>query len=198
MTKNEFHIFDADPPGKKLILREGLRLFAEKGLSATSIRDIAAATGLSNPALYKHFRTKDDLAQVLFERSYRALLGRLTAATERQPDFASKFSAFVTAFAEFYDENPHAMMFTTDNLAVLWPQVPESLKERTVITHLRELLEAGRLAGLVAGDAELDLQLTLVTGMLGQLTRQLFLGALDGPAAKYADGVIRILRSGLE
>ena len=81
MTDDPFYIDPDDPAGKKGILREGLRLFAENGLSATSIRDIAAATGLTNPALYKHFKTKDDLARTLFERSYSELLKRLVIAS---------------------------------------------------------------------------------------------------------------------
>ena len=93
MTTDPFYIDPDDPPGKKGILREGLRLFAKNGLSATSIRDIAAATGLTNPALYKHFKTKDDLARTLFERSYSALLRGLMIATQSEPEFPERFKA---------------------------------------------------------------------------------------------------------
>ena len=197
MTQNPFYIFEDDAQGKALILREGLRLFATNGLAATSIRDIAQATGISNPALYKHFKTKHDLALVLFERLYRAHLKRLTVATQNAPDFAGKFSAFIATFLASYDEHPHATIFTNDNLAALWPDVAADLKARTAITLLRDLLIIGRSEGVVAKDQDIDLQLSLVLGMLGQVTRQLYFKALTGPSIKYADGIDRILRAGL-
>jgi len=197
MTDDPFYIDPDDPAGKKGILREGLRLFAENGLSATSIRDIAAATGLSNPALYKHFKTKDDLARTLFERSYSELLKRLVIASRSKAEFPEKFRAFIEAYVEFFDEDPNAAMFTTDNLATLWPQVSERLRNRTIMTVLRELLEEGRASGLVNMEGDLDLQLSLVIGTLGQLSRQLYLNSIPGPASRFVDGVDRILRAGL-
>jgi AcrR family transcriptional regulator len=197
MIKEAFYISADDPPAKRRILDEGLRLFAERGLSATSIRDIAAATGYSNPALYKHFKTKEALALTLFERSYKELMKQILSAIKNESGFASKFHAYVAAFAEFYDDYPHATIFTSDNLAVLWPLVSEDIKRRTIITLTRKLLEQGRREGLVTKAADLQLQLILVTGMLSQLSRQLYLGALEGPAKKYIADAERILRAGL-
>jgi AcrR family transcriptional regulator len=197
MTNDAFYIHDDDPPGKARILREGLRLFATNGLSATSIRDIAAATGLSNPALYKHFKTKHELALVLFERSYREQLKRLTLATRQEPDYPRKFRAFIETYLRTYDDHPHAAIFTNDNLAVLWPEVSQDMKGRTIITLLRDLVERGREGGFVAADEDLDLQLSLVVGMLGQIIRQMYFRTLAGPATLHVDGIERLLRAGL-
>lgn len=197
MAKEKFYISVDDPPAKRSILDEGLRLFAEQGLSATSIRDIAAATGYSNPALYKHFQTKEALALTLFERCYRELMTRVSLAMNRETRFSSKFRAYVAAFCDFYDDYPHATIFTTDNLAVLWPQMPKNMRERTVVTITRELLEQGRNEGLVTRGSDLSLQLILVTGTLVQLARQLYLRGLEGPAAKHGKGIERMLRAGL-
>jgi AcrR family transcriptional regulator len=197
MNKEHFYISVDDPPAKQAILKEGMRLFAEQGLSSTTIRDIAAATGYSNPALYKHFATKEALALTLFERTYRELMSHLSIAIKREAGFASRFRDYVAAFTGFYDDHRHAIIFTIDNLAVLWPQVSESMRNRTIITLTRELLEQGREEGLVTQDADLPLQLTLVVGTLGQLARQLYLRAMEGPAAKHAAGIERMLRAGL-
>lgn len=192
-----FYIAVNDPPAKRAVLTEGLRLFAERGLSATSIRDIADATGYSNPALYKHFKTKEELALTLFERCYNELMSRLTLAMRRENGFSRQFRAYVAAFTAFYDSDPHAMIFTTDNLATLWPQVSPGMRERTIITLTRELLERGREEALVSKDADLPLQLILVVGTLVQLARQIFLRALEGPASAHVVGIERMLRSGL-
>lgn len=45
-----------------------IRLFASKGLSRTTIRDIAAAAGVTEGALYRHYPGKDEMAWALFVR----------------------------------------------------------------------------------------------------------------------------------
>ena len=197
MRSQPFYYDENDPPAKRRIVEESLRLFAERGLSATSIRDIADAAGYTNPALYKHFKTKEALALMLFERSYKELFARIAEALKGQRGFEERFCAFLKAFADFYDAYPDALVFAFDNLSTLWPQVSGTISKKTIITLTRELLQQGRREGIVATDADLSLQITLVIGMVGQLTRQLYLGTLKGPAAKYVTKTERILRAGL-
>ena len=61
-----FYVRESDPAAKREILRAALKLFSERGLAATTIRDIANESGYTNPALYKHFAGKDELALYLF------------------------------------------------------------------------------------------------------------------------------------
>jgi AcrR family transcriptional regulator len=43
------------------IMEEATRLFADRGFAGTSLQDIADATGLTRPALYHYFESKEDL-----------------------------------------------------------------------------------------------------------------------------------------
>ena len=52
----------ADPPSKRMILKEALRLFAQRGIDAVTVRDIGNRAGYTNAALFKFFATKDALA----------------------------------------------------------------------------------------------------------------------------------------
>ena len=197
MARDPFYIAPSDSASKRRILQEGLRLFAKHGMSATSIRDIAAATGYSNPALYKHFKTKDELAVRLFELCYAELLNRMTLAVQDSDEFETRFSSYISAFSLFFDEYPDAALFTLDNLATLWPQVSARFRGRTIVTLTRELLDLGRREGLVSADEREALQLVVVTGTLVQMVRQLYLGALSGPAVAHAEEIDRILRTAL-
>ena len=47
-----FYIPEDDPPAKRQILRAAMKLFSERGLDGTSIRDIARESGFTNPALF--------------------------------------------------------------------------------------------------------------------------------------------------
>ncbi|SOX53317.1 TetR/AcrR family transcriptional regulator [Mycobacterium ahvazicum] len=52
-------------PTKVRILRAAAELIAKQGYAATSTRDIAAAVGVEQPALYKHFKAKSDIFAAL-------------------------------------------------------------------------------------------------------------------------------------
>src|SRR5690625_1716120 len=57
-------------------LAEAARLFSEKGFHAVSIEALGAAVGMSGPALYRHFASKEDmLAEILVSTSERLLAG---------------------------------------------------------------------------------------------------------------------------
>jgi AcrR family transcriptional regulator len=43
------------------IMEEATRLFADRGFAGTSLQDIADATGLTRPALYQYFGSKEEL-----------------------------------------------------------------------------------------------------------------------------------------
>src|SRR5947209_11404220 len=51
-------------------------LFAARGYAGVSIEELGAAAGVSGPALYRHFRGKEDvLAELLVSASQRLLEG---------------------------------------------------------------------------------------------------------------------------
>lgn len=57
-------------------LAEAARLFSERGFHAVSIAEVGAAVGVSGPALYRHFDSKDEmLAQILVDASDRLVRG---------------------------------------------------------------------------------------------------------------------------
>ncbi|WP_249664290.1 TetR/AcrR family transcriptional regulator, partial [Lysinibacillus sp. D4B1_S16] len=47
-------------------------MFAEKGFEKTSLAMIAAEVGISKPAIYYYFHTKDQLITYLFDKLYKA------------------------------------------------------------------------------------------------------------------------------
>ena len=46
---------------KELILEEALKQFSEKGFAGTSMSDIAKPLGITKAALYKHFKSKQQI-----------------------------------------------------------------------------------------------------------------------------------------
>jgi TetR/AcrR family transcriptional regulator, cholesterol catabolism regulator len=60
-------------PVRETILLVARDLFFEKGLAATSMRDIANGAGLAQSSLYNHFETKDALVLAVMERSFEVV-----------------------------------------------------------------------------------------------------------------------------
>ncbi|MEH7438964.1 TetR/AcrR family transcriptional regulator [Neobacillus drentensis] len=52
---------------EKLIIESGMKLFATKGFSSTSIQEIATDSGISKGAFYLHFKSKDELLFAILE-----------------------------------------------------------------------------------------------------------------------------------
>jgi AcrR family transcriptional regulator len=70
----------ADEAGRRgQIVRESARLFREKGFDATSVRDIAAATGLQSGSWVYHFKTKQDILAAVMEEGLSQALERIEA-----------------------------------------------------------------------------------------------------------------------
>ena len=113
---------------------EALRLFSRKGLRETTIREIAAAAGYTNPALYKHFSSKDALAIELFVACYRECTRALDSKMSAHKSFDLRLRALVRTYTASFDAYPDAVMFAVEHLTRFWSEVPRAMKKRTIIT----------------------------------------------------------------
>src|SRR5579859_3138455 len=64
------------PSTRETILDTAERLFAERGVAATSIRDITGAAGVNLGAINYHFGTKQDLVAAVFTRRLEPVSNR--------------------------------------------------------------------------------------------------------------------------
>lgn len=68
------------------ILGRATALFAERGFAGTSLQDVADATGLTRPALYYYFSSKDQLLARIVRDTTMDVAERLEAVATDQPD----------------------------------------------------------------------------------------------------------------
>ena len=66
---------------REQILAEALRLFARQGMANVSTRQIAKAVGISQPSLYAHFRSRDEIAIEVARRAFLKLRNRMEAVS---------------------------------------------------------------------------------------------------------------------
>jgi AcrR family transcriptional regulator len=136
---------------KELIARTALTLFVEQGIDGTTIRDIAAAAGIAEGTLYRHYPGKDALAWDLFSSNYTAFARELHRIQAGQPTLRAKLDAMVRQFCAFFDDDP--VLFSYLLLAQhgqLQKVTPEMANPVEVV---REVLAAGMDRGEIpAGD----------------------------------------------
>jgi len=188
-----FYVAEGDPPAKRKILVSALALFVRDGLCETSVRDIARASGFTNPALFKHFRSKNDLARYLFELCYLELADLVTRAIASESRFDRKVRAVIDDYMTAVDRDTDSVVWVLDGVRHFWPQMPESVRRRSIVSEIRRLLELGRAEGRVTSDIDLQLLTTAWLGTLQQFARFRYFGEFKQPSAVLADTLEALL-----
>jgi len=112
-----------------------LSLFAEKGYSATSVRDIINAAGVTQPTLYYYCSNKADLFHRLVRKLYEATQDKLTRAIDETSGCEARLRLMVRRSFEYCACDPRVprLMFQTH----YGPPVPEVAKELEKLTSQR-------------------------------------------------------------
>ena len=105
---------------KELISVAG-NLFASRGYYAVTVDDIGDAVGLTGPALYRHFSSKEALLVAVFDQVIEQLTTRLRDLLSEASDPATALQAVVRLHVEFAIEQ-------RENVAV-WRQEFQNLPE---------------------------------------------------------------------
>jgi len=193
-SKLPFYIREDDPPAKRQILRAAMKLFSERGLDGTSIRDIARESGYTNPALYKHFAGKEELALHLFETCHRRLWTKCHAAIGAAQSFDDKLEAYIGQVLALVDEHPDAMAFLSDSARILWPKAAPAVRRQTMIGLARSLMSQAPRPPRARSTAHPDVVAASLQGTLAELARMLQVGVVAGPAVRWKGELVTLFR----
>jgi len=126
---------------KEKIQQTALRLFVEKGITGTTIRDLAAAAGIAEGTLYRHFDGKDQLARELFSENFTAFALELDRLQERHQGARAKLEAMIHQFCAFFDRDPvlfsYLLLAQHEQFRKLTPEMPSPVRV------LRRVIEGG-------------------------------------------------------
>jgi AcrR family transcriptional regulator len=94
---------------RRLILRTAEALFAEHGVEAVTMADIAHAAGVGKGTLYRRFANKPELCLALMDEQMRTFqnetLAELQALTEQQQLCLVQLDSFLEALVHFTDSH---------------------------------------------------------------------------------------------
>jgi len=189
-SPSAFVVSEDYPPAKRAVLGAALELFAHRGVDGVSIRDIAARSGFSNPAMFKHFESKEALAQTLFEVCYRHV------AVSFLRSGATLESALRHAL-DFIEASPDCVCYVLENVRRYWRDLPTEVRSIGLVGSMRRLIEQEQMRGRIRGDVNPQLSAALILGMLGQIARMAQFAELPRPASQLASELIQMIDRGL-
>ncbi|TDK43084.1 TetR/AcrR family transcriptional regulator [Antarcticimicrobium luteum] len=100
-------------PRRQAILESAARAFTTYGFRKTSMDDIARGAGVSRPALYLHYRNKDDIYRGLvglhYDHAAQAVAAALAGAGTLTERLGAAFVAQGGEVAEMMLSSPHGM-----------------------------------------------------------------------------------------
>jgi AcrR family transcriptional regulator len=104
---------------REQILAAAAELFAQHGFHGVGIDDIGAAVGISGPALYRHFRSKDAMLGEMLGSISHFLLEGGTARADVEADPERTLAALVEFHVDFALSHPSLIVVQERNLANL-------------------------------------------------------------------------------
>jgi AcrR family transcriptional regulator len=174
-------------------------LFNERGYEAATIRDIAAAAGLSTGAVFASFSDKADLFGAVIIDDFDALIEHLNACDEGE---ASAEAALLCLFSSIYAFQRDHLPLVRAAIGHSWLGQPEAERRvragvKRVLAHVADVLRQG----VDRGELSPDLDIRLTTEMIWESFIANYRNGLAADAAPEALAVrlsaqIRILLAG--
>jgi len=87
------------------LLARAARVFADKGYHSTTMRDLAAASGMSLAGMYYYVRGKDDLLALIQERCFPRVLEGAEIAVAAASDPLERLQAFIRHHVTFFAQH---------------------------------------------------------------------------------------------
>jgi AcrR family transcriptional regulator len=169
---------------KPRIDRAALEVFTSRGVDAATTREIAAAAGVSEGALYRHYKGKEELATALFLTLHKRLSTLMMEAAAAEPEIAGKARAIVRAYCEVADEDWLLFSFHLLSLHRFLPAYQEDGNDPVSV--------AARLIKLAIAHGEIpdgdpELLAAMALGVVTQTAQNKAYGRLQGPLSDRAD-----------
>jgi len=162
-------IIDESKQDTKLpaILKAAVRLFVERGVASTTIRDIAKEAKVAEGTLYRHYDSKEKLASDILQKNLATFTEFMDRKAFEKKDLSSRLRGLAEAFTEAYEDNQDVARFVLFSHASELGRLPKDMRQpRHVIL---DVLKDAIASGEVAAGTDRDLLQAMILGALGRV-----------------------------
>ncbi len=112
------------------LLRTAARVFARTGFHSTSMRHLAAASGMSLAGMYYYVRGKEELLALVQQRCFDRVMEGAVAALADVDDPAERLQAFVRHHVLFFTQHMDEMKVLSHEAGSLRGSAAQALRSR--------------------------------------------------------------------
>lgn len=137
-------------------------LFMEKGITATSMDDIAKAAGYSKATLYVYFEDKEEIVGILVLSSMKKLYDYIASALARRDGTKARYDLICKSLVQYQEEFPFYFEMALGKINVDFESrdyLPEEKETYLVGEKINEKLKDFLIEGMEKGDLRKDLEM---------------------------------------
>src|SRR3990170_83922 len=185
--------------GREHIVDVAARLFSQKGYKGVSIRDIAQACGVTNAALYYHFKNKEDLYLAVLRHNHGKVMLSVAEAVDAGRDLPTRLKQLVLRYAQAMCGQRQSFQAVRRDLSNIDNARAGKLFGEIRADFMRPIqqaIETGQADGqIVAGDSLLFAR--LLHGMIVALTFEGKLGRQNRLTMDETEAVVNVFLNGV-
>ncbi|OPX11681.1 TetR family transcriptional regulator KstR2 [Mycobacterium sp. AT1] len=148
------------PTRRDELLELAAAMFAERGLRATTVRDIADSAGILSGSLYHHFKSKEQMVEEVLRDFLDWLFGRYQEIVESETDPLKRVEGLFMASFEAIEDR-HAQVVIYQDEAKRLSSLPQFAfvdeRNREQRTMWVNVLKQGVAEGSLRADLDVDL-----------------------------------------
>ena len=173
---------------KPKIERAALKLFIHDGVDASTTREIADKAGVSEGALYRHYKGKDELALSLFQATHNRLSQLIAEALTGNGSLDVKVNGAVTAYCKLADED---FLLFSFHLVSMNRYLPYDKRREDDPVSVTERIISGLMAGGAIPKGDPALKAAMALGVVMQAGQNKIYNRLPGPLSQHAPALAR-------
>ena len=168
------------------------RLFAERGVAATTVSDICERADVARQTFFNHFATKQDVAQELARRGHDFFLEAIEIARREGSDTGERLALLFASIHQAASQVGPMHVDLVTEVARASYEKTDPAQIGSLQRGVEKLLRAGRAQGDVSRRHPLEDQAALVLGALQNLTFE-WTHRADFPIADRSARMARML-----
>lgn len=177
-----------------------VELAAEQNPSDITTAAIAKRMGLTQGALFRHFRSKDAILSAVMEWVSERLMARVDKAVQSVDSPIAALEAMFLAHVEFVVEHPGVPRMLFGELQRSGDTVPKRIVQTLINRYggrIRKLIESGKGVGEIDSGLETEAAASLFIGTIQGLVMQSLLAGDVRLMRREAPRVFAIYRRGI-